>query len=302
MAPFGGVIQKVEELPADFSVKNLREMSLPRSILMCAPTYFDVLSVKNAFMEGQVGKVDRREALRQWRQLKHGFESKGILVAELEPLAGCEDMVFCANPVFPGVDGKGGRKCVLSRMNHPSRQREVAVVAGWFEGRGYELEHSVSRGAAFEGGGDAVWHLGRGLIWGGYGQRTEPEAYTLLAQIFDVPVITLKLADWRFYHLDTCFCAIDEETALIYPGAFTDEGLALINRLFPRVIQADEEEATVAFACNAAAFLGRYIFIQRGAINVCNSLRRLEYEVVEVETGEFLKSGGSVYCMKSALF
>jgi N-dimethylarginine dimethylaminohydrolase len=302
MVTLSGVITRVEEIPAGFSATSLRELPLPRSVLMCPPTYFDVIDVKNVFMGGQLGKVNHEEAVDEWSELKSSYERKGITVEEIDPLEGCEDMVFCANPVFPGISSDGQRKCVLSKMNHPSRQREVAAVAMWFKRKGYEIVDLGQNGYAFEGGGDAIWHPGLGLIWGGYGQRTERGVYYLLTGVFDFPVVTLKLCDARFYHLDTCFCPIDQKTVMFYPPAFTEEGVSLIRRFFPRVVIVDEDEAVNKLACNAVALRGKYIFIQRGAVGVSERLRGLGYEVIEVETEEFMKSGGSVFCMKSAVF
>lgn len=297
-----GVITSVEEIPSDFSMVSLREIPIAHSVLMCPPTFFDVIDVKNVFMEGQLGKVNHEKAVKEWMELKSSYERKGIMVEELDPLEGCEDMVFCANPVFSGISSDGRRKCVLSKMTHPSRQREVAAAALWFERKGYEIVDLGQQGYGFEGGGDAIWHPGLGLIWGGYSQRTEPEVYSQLAGVFDVPIATLKLCDSRFYHLDTCFCPIDQKTVMLYPSAFTDEGLLLVRRFFPRIVTVDEDEAVNKLACNAAALQGKYIFIQQGATDVAERLRALGYEVVEVETGEFMKSGGSVFCMKSAVF
>ena len=37
-----------------------------------------------------------------------------------------------------------------------------------------------------------------------------------------IPTMPLELTDARFYHLDTCFCPLDEQTAIYYPAAFDD--------------------------------------------------------------------------------
>ena len=55
-------------------------------------------------------------------------------------------------------------------------------------------------------------------------------------------------------------------------------------------------------ACNAAAFHDRFVVLQKGANEVNEKLRAAKFEVIEVETGEFMKSGGSVYCMKMNVF
>ena len=229
------------------------------------------------------------------------FEQAGVEVRELPPAPGCEDMVFCANPVFAGLDGDGQRVCVLSHMRFSSRQPEVAAHARWYRENGYHVVEIAGPGL-FEGSGDALWHPGRRLIWGGYGQRTSKEVYAKISRVFDAPVIPLELKTELFYHLDTCFCPVDERTALVYPPALTGEGLELLRQAFPSVIEVDDDEATHAMACNAAAFLGKYVVIPKGAPKATARLRELGFQVVEVDTSEFLKSGGSVFCMKMYLF
>jgi N-dimethylarginine dimethylaminohydrolase len=95
---------------------------------------------------------------------------------------------------------------------------------------------------------------------------------------------------------------LNAETVLVYSPAFTKSGLSLIHRIFRRVIEVKEDEAVNLMACNAAAFLGKYVIIQRGAIRINQRLADLGFQVTEVETSEFMKSGGSVFCMKLAVY
>jgi len=262
-------------------------------VLLCPPDHFDVVDVKNAFMKGQEGRVDRARAREQWDALAATFREIGLLVETLPPTPGCEDMVFCANPSFTGVNGRGKKVSVLSRMRHPSRQREVEAHRAWFLAHGYDVIESP---VLFEGGGDAVWHPGRRVIWGGYGQRSVPEVYPFLAMLFGVETVTLELKT-DFYHLDTCLCPLDAKTALIYPKAFTRAGMAVLKRHFKRLIEADEREARDGFSCNALVW-EKHVVIQRGSAALEEKLAKAGFLVHPVETGEFLKSGGSVYCMK----
>lgn len=268
-----------------------------KGVLLCPPDHFDVVDVKNAFMQGQAGKVDRARAGAQWDALARTFEGIGLKVERLPPTPGCEDMVFTANPTLTGLNARGKRVAVLSRMRHPSRQREVGAHREWLASHGYDVIESP---VLFEGGGDATWHPGRRVLWGGYGQRSSAEVYPFLARLFGVEALTLELAT-DFYHLDTCFCPIDEKTVLLHPKAFTRGGLAQIRRHFQRVIEADAADARERFACNAVVH-GRHVVIQSGCTALEDGLRKAGCEVHRVETGEFLKSGGSVYCMKQWLF
>ncbi len=206
-------------------------------------------------------------------------------------------MVFSANPVFVGQDLNGRRICLLSNMKFSSREREVAAYEKWFALRGYTIVRLSNLDWHFEGHGDALWHPGKRLIWGGYGYRSVPQVYTEISKVFSSPVILLELCREHFYHLDTCLCPLSETEALYFPEAFKPEGQALIRSLFPKVIAASEKEALSGLACNALV-LGKKVIIQEGNSETNDALRALGYEVFEVDTSEFIKSGGSVFCMK----
>jgi N-dimethylarginine dimethylaminohydrolase len=274
-------------------------MAPPRAVLLCPPDHFDVVDRKNPFMDA-TRPVDRAAARAEWEALCDAFRDAGMEIELVAPTPGCEDMVFAANQTFPGLDADGNRICLLSHMRHASRRREVPAYADWFAGHGYSVVDRVPEGVLFEGGGDALWHPGRRFIWAGHGARTAIEAHATLAEVFGAPVGSLRLEDERFYHLDTCLCALDERTALWFPGAFDEEGRALLARGFEELIEVDEEEAAGAFACNAAAFPSGAVVIDRRAARTIAKLAR--YRVIPVDTGEFLKSGGSVYCLKQYVY
>lgn len=272
-------------------------MPFPERVLMCPPDYFDVIDVKNPHMAQYVGTIDHERARKQWQQVGDMFRACGVDVETLEPLEGCEDMVFTANPSFVGTRSDGTPICLLGQMKYDTRQPEVSSHGKWFENQGYKIE-PIPANIGFEGGGDAVWHPGRRLIWGAYGNRSDAAAFDSVAEVFDTPVIRLRLQTDNFYHLDTCFCAIDSETVLIQPSAFSSADVDLIRAQFSNVIEAPVDEANDCFTCNATALAGRHVVLNAGSTVTVERLRASGFEVHEVDTSEFLKSGGSVYCMK----
>jgi N-dimethylarginine dimethylaminohydrolase len=274
----------------------------PQRVLMCTPDHFDVVDVKNPYMAGNIGRVDRARARAQWRELAAVFRRLGHEVVTIAGQPGLEDMVFSANQTLPGMDPDGRPYVVLSYMRHESRRREVPHYRAWFAERGYAIRELGAEAGFFEGQGDAIWHPGKQLLWGGHGPRTSYRAYAELASLLDVPVIELELVHPAFYHLDTCFCALSPEAALAYPAAFDDESLALLRAAFPRLIEVGEHDAGACFACNAHCLDGRTVVLQRGAAQTVAALRAAGFETVEVETGEFLKSGGSVFCLKMMVY
>jgi N-dimethylarginine dimethylaminohydrolase len=286
-----------------FSLKNCPAMPLPSGALMCAPDHYQVLAVKNPYMSGHIGAVELPRARRQWEELREAFDAAGCPVSLIEPTPGLEDMVFCANQSLAGTRPDGEKVAVLSRMRHLSRRREVEAFEDWYKARGYRIVKLKGRGhETFEGSGDAVWHPGKRLLWAGHGFRSDPEIFEEVAAAFHAPVIQLKLVNERFYHLDTCFCPLTTESVLIHPAAFDAASLELILKIFPIVVTANESDAGLRMACNAAVIGGRTAILQKGATSVANHMHALGLGVCEVETSEFIKSGGSVYCLKQYLF
>lgn len=282
-----------------FDVPSLPAIPRPGRVLLTTPDHFEVAYVINPHMEGNVGDVDRDRARAQWETLYDTYRRLGMEVSLLPGAEGLPDMVFCANQTLPYLTPGGERGAVLSRMHAPQRTPEVEHYRAFFEDEGYEtIGLDPDLPGDFEGMGDAIWHPGRYLLWGGHGYRTDRQVYHRLGDKLGFPVLPLSLTDPDFYHLDTCFCPLDEQTALVYPGAFDEEGLATIKAHFPRIIEAPEDEARGLFACNAHSPDGQHVLIQAGCEGTNALLRAGGYDVIEVETGEFLKSGGSVFCMK----
>lgn len=297
----GKIYRSVADLKG-FSLKNCASMPDPAGVLMCRPEHYDVVDIKNPYMSGQVGAVNKALAQKQWEEVRGAFEAAGKRVELIEPVPGLEDMVFCANQTLAGLTPKMERVCLLGQMRHSSRRREVPAFEAWFAEHGYRIARLKDPATSFEGAGDALWHPGKRLLWGGHGFRSQPEAYDEISQIFDTPVVLLKLVNERFYHLDTCFCPLTSEAVLIYPSAFDAASLELILKIFPVVLTANENEAVRGMACNAAIIDGKTAVVQRGSTAVARHMSVMGLKVVEVETSEFIKSGGSVYCMKMFLY
>lgn len=288
----------IREPPLDEALAACPAMQSPTGVLLCPPNHYEVVDVKNPHMEGQRGRVDGARARAQWEGFRDALAASGLHVDVVDPLPGAEDMVFTANPTLTGLLPDGRFAVMPSAMRHPSRRPEVAATVAHLAAAGAAVRPPAPAGVAFEGGGDAVWHPGRRLLWVGHGPRSDDGALGAASRAFGVPAIALELVDPRFYHLDTCFAAVDERTAVLHPPAFRPEGLAALRGAFERVVEVDEEEAVGAVACNLVATPGGPVLVEERAPRLGRDLEALGYEVVALDTGEFLRSGGSLYCMK----
>ncbi len=285
------------------TLKQADPMPAPGEVLMATPKHFSVEYVINPHMEGHIGTVDKVKARWQWEVVRDKFRNLGMKVHELEGEPGFPDMVFAANQSLPYIDPKGHKHALMSIMHSEQRKEEVPYFEQWYRQHGYELHYlNPDKISDFEGMGDAIWHFKKRLLWGGYGYRSSRHAYEAISESFDVPVVLLELIHPSFYHLDTCFCTLNDKSVLIYPPAFTKDGLELIHAAFPTVIEASKKEAIQMFACNACCPDGRNVIIQKGCREANKALKKHGFAFHEVDTSEYLKSGGSVFCMKLLLW
>ena len=154
----------------------------------------------------------------------------------------------------------------------------------------------------FEGNGDGILDPKHRLVWGGIGPRSNQQAYREMSKRFDLPIITLPLVCADFYHLDTCFSILSPDIVAIQTRAFSQESLKIIGARFPTVIEIDYEENLHFFAANCHVINHKNVVLQKGASQFVKALTRASLSVHEVETSEYLKSGGSVFCMKMMAF
>jgi lysine-ketoglutarate reductase/saccharopine dehydrogenase-like protein (TIGR00300 family) len=259
-------------------------------ILMCAPHHYDVDYVINPWMEGNIHRSSRDLAEAQWDKLYQVLQTYATIDL-VEPQKGWPDMVFTANAGLIL-----GNKVILSRFFHPERQGEEPYFQAWFESQGYQV-HLLPKNLPFEGAGDALMDRAENLLWAGYGFRSELDAHPYLAKWLDVEVLSLRLVDRRFYHLDTCFCPLTDGYLLYYPAAFDTYSNRLIELRVPvdKRIAIDEADA-VNFACNTVN-IDKIVVMNKVSDGLKRILAERGFTVVETPLTEFLKAGGAAKCL-----
>ena len=263
-------------------------VATPRSYLMCPPEYFAVTYAINPWMRPD-SPVDAGLAMRQWAALRATYESLGHSVSTIEPVAGLPDMVFAANGATV-IDGT-----VLGvRFRHAERAPEAAAYMSWFRDHGHPVHEPTF---VNEGEGDILVAgdpLTSSTVLAGYGFRSDEAAAGELASVFGRRVVSLRLVDSRFYHLDTALCVLDASTAMYYPAAFDDAGRAALASLFAELIEAKDEDAEV-LGLNAVSD-GRHVVLAAQATELARSLSARGFEPVPVDMSELLKAGGGAKC------
>ncbi|MEQ9408195.1 MAG: TIGR00300 family protein [Fuerstiella sp.] len=260
-------------------------------IVMCRPTHFGVHYVINPWMQGQIGRARNDVAVDQWNRL-HDLVAGLANVAVLEGAPALPDMCFVANAGL-----LVGDRFIPAVFRFLQREPESPLFSSWFENAGYELA-PLGGDDKFEGEGDALLADDRAeLIWAGYGMRSSLESHQSLSERLGVEVVSLRLVDERFYHLDTCFLPLPGGRVVYYPPAFDEISLSEIRRRVPgdRRFEVSESDAQ-RFACNAVR-INDTIITNHASSELRRRLNTWGCDVQTTPLDEFMLAGGAAKCL-----
>ena len=260
-------------------------------IMMCPPDHFHVNYQINPWMKGNENCVSQGKAMEQWQHLVATIRAAGAEVVTMKPAKGWPDMVFTANAatVYRNM-------AVPARFLHEERRGEESYFKKWFRDNGFEVLE-LPKDLVYEGAGDSLFDRASGALWAGHGMRSDIRAHDYLAKWFDVEVLPLKLESEYYYHIDTCFCPLNDGFLLYYPDAFDAETNALIEDrvAVDKRIAVSEDEAA-QFACNTVN-VGNTVIMNAASDRLRGELEQRGFKVAEAPVAEFLKAGGSTKCL-----
>ena len=258
-----------------------------RSVLMCRPEHFTVVYRINPWMN-PAEPTDTSLALAQWQVLYETYLGLGYDVHLIDPIAGLPDMVYAANGGFV-IDGIA----YGARFTHPERQPEGPAYMEWFREHGFDVREPEE---VNEGEGDFL--LVGDVILAGTGFRSDSQSHLELGRIYGREVVTLRLVDPHFYHLDTAVAVLDatpgREHIAYLPNAFDAESLGVLRERFPDAIIVNETDAAV-LGLNSFSD-GRNVIIASRATDFERQLREHGYNPIGVDLSELLLGGGGVKC------
>lgn len=253
---------------------------------MCSPTYFDIEYEINVWMHTS-DQPSELTAQEQWDKLHDIYANQlGWDVQQIEPVKGLPDMVFATDCCLM-IDNK----VLLSSFRYPERQPETEQFEKWFRAKGYNQLKKADN--FFEGGGDNM--LCGDKIIAGHGFRSAPETADELRNYFGLEVISLKIVDPRFYHLDTSLAVLSADTVVYFPGAIDTASRERLKSAIPNLIEATEEEAQ-GFGLNAVSD-GHTVITSNESESLLQKYRDAGFEVIGTPILEFRKSGGGVKCL-----
>ncbi|ROP63641.1 dimethylargininase [Curtobacterium sp. ZW137] len=276
--------------PAAATTTTPTRTATKRTILMCKPDFYTVSYRINPWMHPE-DPTDTAKAVAQWQELHDVYQGLGFEIHLIDPIQGLPDMVYAANGGFV-LDGVA----YGAKFQYPERQPEGPAYMDWFRGAGLQVAEPVETN---EGEGDFL--LVGDVILAGTGFRSDSTSHEEIAKVYGRDVITLKLINPSFYHLDTAIAVLDPEpdadgrSNIAYlESAFDEPSLAILRERFPEAIIATEEDAAI-LGLNSYSD-GYNVVIAARATTFAEQLRAKGYNPIGVDLSELLLGGGGVKC------
>jgi N-dimethylarginine dimethylaminohydrolase len=275
-------------------------MNTTPRILMCRPRHFGVTYAINPWMDPKSWASEEKtlaaSARREWQALKAALEALGAEISLVPPEPGLPDLVFTANAAVV-MDGKA----LLARFRFAERQGEEPVFHRAFDKLAAQgaigSVHTLPDGVFLEGAGDCVFDATRQIYWMGHGPRSSATARPYVEDILGVETVALRLADPRFYHMDTALNPLAHGHLLYVPEAFTEEGLAEIHARVRPELRVPVAMADASHLAANAVSIGDAIVMSRASEGLRRALEERGYRVIETSLASFARSGGSAFCL-----
>lgn len=261
-----------------------------------------------AEMKVEARKVDIRKAINQFLQLYHFMASDAVVYLLPTPkLPGLQDLPYCANMgvVLEHLPEKN--IIVLSNFTAENRKPETQVGKQFFDLMGYE---TVTPPHHFEGDAE-LKHLYDNVYIGGYGTRSEKQAYAWMAEKFDMNIIAVEEVEPYLYHLDCTVFPLTREDTLVCTEMYTEKEIKQIESV-TNIVDVSVDDCFSGI-CNSIRLgnsilnasnihemkiTDEYYEEEKHKNRVLEDIAaKFAFEVCFFNLSEFLKSGALLSCM-----
>lgn len=257
-----------------------------KRVILCQPQYMTIRDVINETQKHFKDEGIHIElALEQHDHLVKTLRENGVEVYLLPYHKKFPEQVFTRDIGFTL-----GETIFVADMAHDVRKGEENVLKQWLEDEGISYYNII--GDMIEGG-DVI--IDRDTIYIGLSNRTNMEAINHLSDLLDkqFKVTPIDFPE-KFLHLDCVFNIVSEKVALVYPEALKKEDIERFQSRYELIEVTEEEQFTLG--TNVMSIGNNRILSLPVNKKVNDELRKRNFEIIEVDITEIIKSGGSFRC------
>jgi N-dimethylarginine dimethylaminohydrolase len=272
------------------------------------PSTFEILPIQdkqNPYID-VIYNINHKTVKAQHKALLKALRSTGAPVAEYrlrEHKVPLPDLVFVANGglALPRLQSP---LVLLPSMKFPQRQAELPYLVEMYKEIGIPTIPFPTKDV-FEGQAELKWFFGGNLAVCGPGHRSTAKSFKVLDKLFDYVyglhgldpprLVITPLISADYYHLDVAMLEVNETTCIVHKRSMSPASVTALRAAGLIVHVIDTKDS---FCLNAVISNGVLITHKLTDPTLKKTLNKLiGCKIIEVETTEFEKSGGSVRCM-----
>lgn len=271
------------------------EYGVLKKVLLCSPKFLDISTPINVIAEKHhETKIDIEKACKEHDEFVEVLRSYGIevILSEMHPRFPYE-----VNTRDLGVTTKKG--VLFGRFYSPYRWDEHRLAEKTLKEHKISI-YSKQHEGTFEGGD--FMYIDDSTVAVGTGIRTDSIGLSALKKTFDELNAEIIAVDFEeeYLHLDMILNVVGEKVAVVCKEALPKHIVdTLIQKGF-ELIEVTREDVFL-HKCNLLNIGNNVIISHVQAADVNEKLRKLGFEVVELNLKEVLKSGGGPRCMSFPL-
>ena len=254
-------------------------------------------------------KVNRKIALEQHKNITNQLSRNVNYVVKKSELY-IPDIVFIANgglslPRLPES------VVILPWMKFGQRRNEISYLKEIYEDLNIKtIDFPGSSHSPYEGAAESKWFNNGEVLVMGYGFRSSKETVhimrTLLNTIYtsfgiEPPIIiSFQLQSFKYYHLDIAMLELSQSECIIHKNAIKPKDILRLNHYLGTIHLIDTEDS---FCLNSIVEGENLLTHKFKDTLVKKQLEEMSgKKIIECDTSEFEKAGGSVRCMVMDIF
>ena len=254
-------------------------------VIVCEPKYMEIQEVINDVQEQYKDEnINKEIAKAQHEEFIKKLEEHDVEVIRLPASEQFPEQVFTRDIGFTLGDD-----IFVAEMASEIREGEEDALEDWLASS--DMLFQKLRANKIEGG-DVI--IDRNTVFVGISSRTSMEAVKELdAKLPNHAVIPIPF-DEKYLHLDCVFNILSSEIGLIFPQALDQATIAMLAEKYTLIEVSEVEQFTMG--TNVLSIGNKKIFSLPQNIEVNKKMRAHDFNVIEVDFSEIIKSGGSFRC------
>jgi len=255
-----------------------------KAVLLARPVYYDIITPINPWQEKWVGKINKKQAMKQHEDLSDALEKEGVECHFLKPIEGKTNQI---NTRDVGVISAEGA-IVASLKKSVRVGEEMAFVDFCNEHKIPILNKNME--VKFEGGDFFFIDQTNCLL--GIGPRTQVSA-KIIQKLLKKTKIQLIHHDSP-HHLDAIFNIISKDLVVCHEKYLNEKSFEYLKG---KRIRTFSDEDIETMPSNFLLIEENKILADSEPHSFNRKLEKEGVEVIEVDVSELKKSGGSIRCM-----